>query len=165
MVTTKNIVIILVVFTLAAGSFYFLSPGREKQIRKQLTRLTEYAAREPAEPTLTTVAKAARIGALFADPCSLDIENPSMNGSFSRKEVMDRINMVRHYFSSLNVSLYDITIAFPEEARAEVVLTMRLTGTRDNEDYTDTREVEFTMEKPDKKWLISRVHLVEVLEQ
>jgi hypothetical protein len=164
-VTSRNVVLLLVVLTLAVGSFYFLSPGKEKQVRKQLTRLTEYADKEPAEPTLTTVAKAARIGSLFSDPCFLEIENPPMNGSYSRKEVMDRINMARNYFSQLKVSFHDIGIEFPEELRADVVLTMRLIGKRDNEDYTDTREVEFTMEKPEKKWLISRVHLVEVLEQ
>lgn len=165
MVTTRNIVFLLTALALVAGSMLLLLPGKEKQVRRQLTRLTEYAAKQPAEPTLTTVTKVARIGSLFATTCSLRLEHPPVDGSYSRKEVMDRINRARAFFSRLQVSFYDIRIRFPEELRAELLLTIRLVGTIDDESYDDAREVELTMEKADKKWLISRVRQVEVLER
>jgi hypothetical protein len=88
-----------------------------------------------------------------------------MKGEYGRREIMDRVNMARGYFSELHLAMYDVSMTFPADSRAEVVLTMRIHGTRDNEENVDTREMEFTLERVEKQWLISRVRMVEVLEQ
>ncbi len=163
--SARNAVIVLVILGLVATGFLVLRPNREKQVRKQLDRLVEYVDKEPGEPAMTTLTKIGGVGKLFADTCRVEVDRPPMEGEFSRKEVMGRINMARGYFSELHLGLYDVSILFPSDSRAEVLLTLRINGTRDNEENVDTRELEFTLDRINKKWLFSRVRMVEVLEQ
>ena len=165
MLTRKNILLTLTAISLCVALFFFLAPNREKEVKKQLNRLTQYAAKQQDEPPLTSLTKAAQIGKLFADPCTLTIRNPEIKGEFSRKEVTDRILMARNSFSEMTVSFYDITIQFPVETRAEALLTMRLLGRMQGEDFADVREINMTLHKQDRKWLINGVEFIEVLER
>jgi hypothetical protein len=157
--------IALVIVVLVGAGFLLLRSNLEKQVKKQLNLLAEYVDKEPGEPAMTTLTKLGGLGKLFAETCTVTVDRPPMKGEYSSKEVMDRVNMARSYFSELHLGLYDISITFPSDSRAEVVLTMRIHGTRSGEKNVDTREVEFILEKPEKKWLISGVRMVEVLEQ
>ena len=160
-----NAVIVLVILGLVAAGFLILRPNREKQVRKQLDRLVEYVDKKPGEPAMTTLGKIGGTGKLFADTCRVEVDRPPTEGEFSRKEVMDRINVARGYFSELHLRLYDVSILFPTDSRAKVLLTLRIHGTRDNEINVDTRELEFILDRIDGKWLFSRVRMVVVLEQ
>ncbi len=165
MVTGKNLLFILTAIALIAGLFFFLLPNREKEVKKQLNRLSAAASVQQDEPSLTALKKAARIGKLFADTCTLNVQRPAINGSFSRKEIMDRISMAKRVFTKLKVSFYDITVQFPAASKAEALLTMRLLGERGDQDFADVQEVRFTLEKVDRKWLINGVEFIEVLEK
>ncbi len=165
-VTTGNrLFFLLIAALLAVGLFFFLFPNQEKEVKKQLNRLSRYASKQQDEPTLTSLTKSARIGKLFADTCILKINNPRIEGSFSPKEIMDRITMARNAFADLNVSFYDIDIQFPAKTTAEAVLTMRLLGKLGHEDFADVQEVRFNLKKTERKWLINGVEFIEVLER
>lgn len=165
MIMTRKKAMAAIVLGLTVALVFFLLPDRERQVRKQLTRLSEYVAREPKEPMFTTVAKAMKIETLFARSLVVEVDNPSMTGRYRRKDVVDRINMARKSFSRLTITLHDMHISFPQEAQAEVLLTMRIIGQQGDKTYTDTRELEFTLDKSGKKWLISRIKTVEVLQR
>ena len=111
------------------------------------------------------MAKASGMGKLFTKSCLVTMENSSMEKSYSRRELMDQILVFRRSFSRLRVTFHDISIRFPGEDRAKVLLTMRIAGKQAQEQYSDTREIELTLERSEKKWLISRVVIVEVLER
>lgn len=165
MVTGKNLVYLVTAIALVTATCFFLFPNKEKQIKKQLHRLTEYATKQQDEPTLTSLKKSAQIGALFADTGILKIHTPEIEGNFSRKELTDRIILARNYFTSLNVSFYDISIQFSAETVAEVLLTMRLLGKMGADDIADVQEVRIVIRKREGKWLFTGVEIVEVLEK
>ncbi len=171
MITTRNTVILLVILGLVAAGFIILRSTPEKQVRKQLDQLVESVDKEPGEPTMTTLTKIGAMGKLFADTCQVTVDRPPMEGEFSRKEVMDRINMARNYFSELHLRLHDVSILLPTDSRAKVLLTLRIHGIHgihgihDNEENIDTRELELILDRKDRKWMFSRVKVVEVLEQ
>ena len=165
MTTTRNTVILLVILGLVAAGFIILRSTPEKQVRKQLDQLVESVDKEPGEPTMTTLTKIGAMGKLFADTCQVTVDRPPMEGEFSRKEVMDRINMARNYFSELHLRLHDVSILLPTDSRAKVLLTLRFHGIHDNEENIDTRELELILDRKDRKWMFSRVKVVEVLEQ
>ncbi len=114
---------------------------------------------------LSAVAKAMNIETLLARFLSVELERPSMKGKYGRKEVMDRINMARRSFFRLTITLHDINISFPQKLQAEVLLTMRIIGKQGQETYSNTREMEFILDKFGKKWLISQVNMIDVLQQ
>lgn len=165
MVTGKNLVYILTAIALITATYFFLFPDKEKQIKKQLHRLTEYATKQQDEPTLTSLKKSKQIGALFADTGILKIRTPEIEGNFSRKELTDRITLARNAFTSLNLSFYDVNIQFSTETVAEVLLTMRLLGRMGADDIADVQEVRIVIQKQEGKWLFTGVEIVEVLEK
>ena len=165
MLIGNKLFFILIATILAIVLFFFLFPNREKEVKKQLNRLSAAASVQQDEPSLTSLKKAARIGKLFADTCTLSVQRPAINSSFSRKEIMDRISMAKRVFTKLEVSFYDITVQFPSDSEAEALLTMRLLGERGGQDFADVQEVRFTLEKVDRKWLINGVERIEVLEK
>lgn len=165
MIPGNKLLFILTAAVLAVVLFFFLFPNQEKEVKKQLNRLSRYASKQQDEPTLTSLTTSAKIGKLFAETSILKIKNPGIEGSFSRKEIMDRVTMARNAFGDLNVSFYDIDIRFPGETTAEAVLTMRMLGKLGTEDFADVQEVRFGLEKTDRKWLINEVEFIEVLEK
>ncbi len=165
MLTGNRLLFFCIATLLAVGLLFFLFPNREKEVKKQLNRLSAAASVQQDEPPLTSLKKAARIGKLFADTCTLSVQRPAINNSFSRKEIMDRISMAKRVFTKLEVSFYDITVQFPADSKAEALLTMRLLGKRGDQDFADVQEVQLTLEKVERKWLINGVELIEVLEK
>jgi len=164
-ITVKKITTGIIVLALVAAVLFFLVPSRKKLVKKRLTRLVEYAYKDGEEAPLTMMAKASGMGKLFTKSCLVTMENSSMEKSYSRRELMDQILVFRRSFSRLRVTFHDISIRFPGEDRAKVLLTMRIAGKQAQEQYSDTREIELTLERSEKKWLISRVVIVEVLER
>ena len=167
MTTGNRLLFIFIATVLAVGLIFVLFPNQEKEVKKQLNRLSQYASKQQDEPALASLAKSAKIGQLFADTCTLTIKNPRLEGSYSRKEIIDRITMARNAFGVLDVSFYDMSIEFPIEGRAKALLTMRLLGKlgKEKEDFADVREVQVDLKKTERKWLINGVEFIEVLKK
>ena len=165
MLTGNRLLFFCIATLLAIVLFFFLFPNREKEVKKQLNRLSAAASVQLDEPPLTSLKKAARIDKLFAGTCTLSAQRPAINSSFNRKEIMDRISMAKRVFTWLEVSFYDITVQFQSDSEAEALLTMRLLGKRGDQDFADVQEARFTLEEVDRKWLINGVELIEVLEK
>ncbi|HHD64917.1 MAG TPA: hypothetical protein ENK96_11300 [Desulfobulbaceae bacterium] len=165
MVTSKHLFFISILLCLVVVLGLYLFPSKEKRVKKQLNNLTEYASKKRNEPTLKTLTKTTRISGLFAENCILKISNPKIEGNYSRKEIMDRVNRVRNSFSRLKVSFYDITIHFTSDTSSVVLLTMRLLGKSKAEEFTDVQEVKLKMQEIRGKWLISGIELVDILER
>jgi sensor histidine kinase YesM len=141
-----------------------LFPSEEKRIRKPFNLLTQRASKFPDENTFTVLRKMKEIGALFDEHCELKASDPSLSGVYSREEISAYAASVRSSFSQLNLEFYDFHIGFPEKGLAKVALTTRLTGkSMSGEQVDETRELECTLKKIEKKWLFSQIEIVEVL--
>ncbi len=165
MVTGRNLIIILAIVAVFAGLHILRKPDDEQLIKNQLSVLAEQATKQAGEQPMETITRSGKIAGLFVDPCILKIENPGTEETLHHQEVLQRVTMARNVFSTLKVSFYDINVTVASSQQANVILTMRLRGQINNENYTDTQEVEFDFSKPDKTWLISMVQLVEILEK
>lgn len=162
----RNHIGILLFVVLAAGFAVFrLLPGEEKAIRKQLTVFEQTASKNSDEQAVESLLKARRIAGLFNDPCQFSVDAVDFTGTFSRQQTMDRINLVRAAYSSVTVKLYDIAIDFPEENKAAVGLTLRLSGQSREYAVADVQEVSATLEKIEGDWLFTTVRIVEVLSR
>jgi len=166
MVTSRNIIILLMVCLLGSALFFFLHSTREEQIRARLDQLCKEIQKQENEPALDSMTKAARIGKLFQDPCQIYFTTPLLDGRLTRREIIQHISVARNRFSRLNLSFYDITFNFPDDRLASLSMTMRVQGyfQGDDEPFSDVRELLMDMEQTDGTWRISRVEEIQVLE-
>lgn len=165
MVSGKKIILFCLTLVLATLVFVVFSNSDTKMIKKQLGRLSEYLALEQNEPPLVLLKRSAQAGALFSETVTLKMPQINVDGQFSRKEITDRILFVKKNFSRLRIIFQDINISLSEKTAANIFFTVRIQGTRHGEDYSEVQEIEMTMQKQEKKWLISTAALVEVLEK
>ncbi len=163
MVNSKGLIGVCIAALLVVVLVFVLLPNKEKQVRKRLRQLVEYVSREADEPPLASLQKGRRIGLFFADPCRVILQGKMDEKELRRKEITDRVVLIRNTYSQLQVKFHDVSIVFPAETTADIHMTMRLTGVTAGSDMADVQEVEARMKKLDGEWLFTDVTLVEVL--
>ncbi|PID72191.1 MAG: hypothetical protein CSB34_03815 [Desulfobulbus propionicus] len=157
-------VVLILLAAIGGGSWLYLS-GDTRQINKQLDNLTALAAKSQEEPMLEMVRKAGTMGKIFAEECELEIEEYDHQGTYSRKDIIDRILMVRKRSTTLGVDIYDRDITVFDGNRADITATLHVTGMENEESMSDARELELNMVKHEGDWQISKVVFVQVLER
>ncbi|WP_319585905.1 hypothetical protein [uncultured Desulfobulbus sp.] len=160
----KVFVFVLIVLVAAVGAFRFW-PSDERAIRQQLAVIEEAGSKEPAEKSIEALFKAKQIAALFSDPCQLTVASASHAGEYPRKQIQDRLLMVRGFYTQAKVSLHDITIDITPEKTAVVRGTIRLRGEGAGGKVADVHELRAEMRSIDGKWLFTTVEIVQVLER
>lgn len=144
---------------------FLILPGKERQVRKRLRQLAEYVTKEQGEPPLVSLQRGRQVSLFFKEPCRVKLEGYGKTRVFQRKEISDRVIILRNSFSWVSVDFYDIHLDFPEENTAELNMTVRLNGKTAGEEMRDVQEVEAGMEKLDGQWVFTDVTVVEVLER
>jgi hypothetical protein len=166
MVKFKKIIIITVIVAIGVWAVASFFPSEEKKVRKQFRLLAEWVSKDPGENTLTTVYKIKHIGTLFNTTCEFKVPVYSFSGNYTPDEISGYAAQGRLASSQLYLKFYDLDITFPEEGSAKVTLTARLTGKLNAGDSIDeTHEVESVLKKVEKKWLFSKVEVIEVLKK
>lgn len=165
MVNAKNIGIALGILILAVLAALWLWPDEEKAVRKQLAVLDDAGSKALDEKPLETIQRAARIGALFHDPCRLVVETDEREGDYSRKEIIDRVVMVRSSLGQARVETHDLKVDFPSKGAALLVFTLRLVAASGGERHGDVHEVEARMAKIEGDWLFTELKIIEVMER
>jgi hypothetical protein len=163
-VSGKGVVVVVIVLIAAVCTFRFW-PSDERAIRQQLAVIEEAGSKEPAEKSIEALFKAKQIADLFSDPCRLTVASANHVGEYPRKQIQDRLLMVRGFYSQAKVSLHDVTIDISPEKTAVVRGTIRLLGQGAGEKVADVHELRAEMRPIDGKWLLTADEIVEVLER
>ncbi len=166
MVKVKPIIIgvSIVIIGILAGVCSIQS--EEKRVRKQFDLLSEKVSKDPGESAFTMAHKIQSLGDLFAENCRLKTHLPSLSGSYTPEEISSYAARGRAQFSKLSLEFHDFDIDFPDDGRARVVLTAKLTGkTTLGESVHEAHEFECVLERIEGKWLFSEFEVVEVLKK
>ena len=161
----KTIIVAVVIALVAGLATWFWWSGDERAIRKQLALIEEAGSKVENEPPMEALVKATQMAALFNDPCRLTVEMAHHEGSYARKQIQDRILLVRSLFIQVAVTLHDTAIGRIENKTTTVRGTIRLRGKATGEPIADIQEFKAEMAKIDGKWLFTSVTIVEVLER
>lgn len=165
MVILKKACIVLLVIIAAGITGIFFWSGDERAIRKQMALIEEVGSKKASEQPVESLVRAQKLARMFQEPCQLTIETSGQNGSFSRREIMERLARVRSFYSQMTVNLHDVTLQFPEKVTAAVRLTLRLSGESNQEKYFDVYDVAARLRKNEGAWLLTSVRMVEVPEK
>jgi hypothetical protein len=164
-VNAKTLVIVGLVTLVAGFSVIRLWPSDIRAIRVQLAVIEEAGSKERGEPQMEGLFKARQLAELFNDPCRLTVETIKHEGVYPRRQIQDRIAMVRASFAVAKVALHDVVIDLSAKDLAVVRATIRLKGTQTGEPMADVQELRAEMGKHDGRWLFTAVTIVEVLER
>jgi hypothetical protein len=165
-VKAKHLVIVLLLAVVAILAARHFLQGEEKRVRKSFRLLSKWVGKKPGENVITTASKIQSIGTLFAENFNFKGPINSLSGGYTRQEISSHAAWARSQFSRASLRFYDLDIVFPEEDRAKVTLTARLTGLTKGEEHIDeTRELECLLKKAENKWLFTDCQVVEVLKR
>jgi hypothetical protein len=165
-VNRNTLVLIISIAVLAVYLAIRFWPSDERAIRRQLALIEEAGSKAAAEKPIEALFKARQIAELFSDPCLLTVESVQHAGSYARKQIQDRVVMVRAAYLQAKVSLYDVAIDITAEKTAVVRATVRLRGLRAGEAaVADVHELRAEMRPIDGEWLFTSVEIVQVLER
>ena len=165
MVNVKTVAV-AVMLALALGFIAFrFWPSDERAIRKQLALIEEAGSKEPTEKPIQALVKAKQLAGLFHDPCRLEVEAVDYAGEYPRKQIMDRITLVRASYTRARVSLHDVVVDIPQDATAVVHCTIRVQGEGTGQPVADVQELRADLRKIEGDWLFTAIRLVEVLER
>ena len=103
---------------------------------------------------------------MVKDSSLVKIPAYSFSGNYTPEEISGYASSGRLSLSQLDLKFYDLDITFPEEGVAKVSLTARVIGKSSSGEYIDeAHELESLLKKVEKKWLFSKVEVVEVLKK
>jgi len=163
---TRNRILAAFGFILLAWGLWYLFPTRERQVRRQMNALAQWASKDAGEGALAAVQAAREAKDFFADPCEWQADAFNLSGQVAPDEIARYEFAARSRFDTLSVKLYDLSIDFSQDGAAHVTTTVRVEGTSKEADpVNETHEVRGTLAKQDGKWLLKKVTVVEVLRK
>ncbi len=166
MVKIKYLLIAALIVILGMVIVITAFPSEEKRVKKQFRLLSEWVSKSTEENAFTMLERMKEIGSLFDAHCELKVPDQSLSGSYTREEISTYAGSARSQVSQLDLKFYDLQVAFPEKDVAKVTLTARLTGrSTAGERMDETRELECFLRKIERKWLFSRIEVIEVLKK
>ena len=161
----KSHILIVIVLAGTALSTWLYLTNDTRQIRNQLNTLVALSDKKGTEQGIEALSKAAGIGKLFNEQCTLQLDEYGHRGTYFRKDITDSVFMIRNRSHQITVTMYDITIAIENKTHAAIVLTLHISGVIGEEKAVDVSEVALTMNKEEGDWLIDSVTVVQVLER
>ncbi len=159
-------VIIAVIISAAALAAFSLFPGEGKKVKKQFSLLAHYASKDEEENILAMARKMKSLESLFAESCEVTAPPYSLEGNFSRTDLAGMATRARMPFAHLTLSFHDLSVSFPDQETARVVLTGEVRGKSSRGTAVqEVREIECVLKKYQGEWLFRKWEIVEVLKR
>ena len=159
-------IMVVVILTFGVMAILCSPRGEEGKVRKRFDLLSEWVSKDLSEKPLTTARKIRDIGTLFARECGVKTHIDSYSGTYTPEEISEQAAAARSRFSRVSLQFYDFDIDFPDEGKARVGVTARLTGaSATGGRVDDVHELECILKRSENKWLFTRVEEVDVLRR
>jgi len=140
-------------------------PTEENKIKKNLDSLAQYSSTENGESVIDVMQKVASASRLFKDPCAIRVEAYAIDHSLSRKEISDRMLMMKKRLPDTKFTFHDSMVNLTTGISADVTTTLRLEGEIDADEFTDAYEINAKAEKIEGEWRFSSFTVIEFMEK
>lgn len=148
-----------------AGVVYLFLPNDEKEIRENLASLAEYGSSPVNEAMLDSLKKAALAVKLCKTPFAVTYKARGIEREFDKKELTDRILMVKKRGGGTQFAFEDIQVEITGKKDATIIATLRLEGQLEDGAFTDAYETNLTAIKTEGDWYFASFEMVEFLEK
>ncbi len=153
----------------AAALVLWLRPSEAKRIRRVFATVSSEIRKDGHEGLVAAAAKAHALADLVANDCQFELDGRLMGGSFSGRQLLQQIILIRGQTDKIEVGFADIAIAFADERTASVTADVYASGFSDALGIggRDARALETVLAKDaeDGKWRFTSVRLLPVVEK
>lgn len=162
----KFLLPLLILILLGTGAYLLFSQTEEKKIKKLFHQLSKAISKESGETIFTMDQKIKTIRSLLDEDCEIYIPAYSITGRLSREEIAAYAARSKLHLSELHLTFYDFRITFPQTDQGKVHMTARLTGRMTTgETLNEAHEIDCLLKKIEKRWLLAKIEVVEVLKR
>lgn len=163
--SSRQLIIIGGIVLAAVVVFLVLRPSDEAKILKKLNLMAEYCTTQQQEPAMVTLQKVSSAAKLCTDPCLVKVDSEKVDQEFSRKEISDRVLMLKKRLIGTTFTFYDTSFTSLEGNNAALTTTLRLNRKTVDGRIADAYELDITAKKIEGKWLFSSFAVVEFVER
>lgn len=137
-----------------------------RAVKKQLRAIAREMSWAPADSELTMAARIKHVQEKIFDTCRVDIPSYNVSQNIDKNDVPTYMMMAKRYYKDLSVKLEDLHVDPIElpQARAVTTAHVKATGT-DGQRNDEVLMMEFILQKIEKKWLVTSVSEMAVIEQ
>lgn len=142
----------------AALTWWFLHDDPEERVRHAHEELVRLVSKSGEDANSTSILNARALQKLFADPSLVSGDAESLVGTYSPEEMVRTVISVQALFSSIDLTLGELTIGFPSPDEAVIRFQASLDGQSEidgHRDVVETRDVTSRMREIDGNWLFT----------
>jgi ketosteroid isomerase-like protein len=151
----------------AAAWWFLRGDGDEEKIKRLFARMEEICDKRSDESPLTIAAKNSDLSNLVADPCSLEVKEALIDGTFRPLEFASRISQGRVMFKELHGKVEDLEIKIATDGNtATAEYSVRVYGeTKSGGKFDESRDLRSTLKKVDGEWKFASFAIDQALER
>ena len=165
----KKFLLPVLIFLLASAgviAFFCLRDSEEAKVRRVLYSFCRMASKKRGENAAAAALMISRTDRIFAAEFDVNIGQGMFNGKLNPTRMTSELARYRAIFEQVEVKAQDIEISFPQPDQAAVVFSGTLRGTtKKGKSISEARDVECTLIRQPRGWLISELVIREVLER
>jgi hypothetical protein len=159
----------VVAAAILAGAFWLahvLFPSDEERIRRLLAELAQTSEVRPNEPPLAQLAHANKLIGFFASDVEIQLQDVPADWAHivGRDQLREIVLAGRSHLQQWRVAFLGFSILRdPTQPQAQVSTTA--TAEVNGEKNAIVQELRFTLQRTDRRWLISRVETISTLRR
>jgi hypothetical protein len=156
--------LVLVLVPLILAGWWILRDDPEAAIRSAHEELVRLIGKAEQDPELS-ILDIRSLQNLFAGSSVVTGDAETLQGTYSAEEMIRTIFSVQTLFHSIELTLTELEIEFPNADEAVIRFTADLTGRstiEGEEEVSETRDVVSRMLELDGDWRFSAFHLTEI---
>ncbi|MCE5209967.1 MAG: hypothetical protein LLG40_00215 [Deltaproteobacteria bacterium] len=166
MVTKKYQTAGLILAAAVAAVLLLFVDWEARAVKKQLRSIAGEMTWSSADSDLTMASRIRHVQERIAPNCQVEIPAYEISQSVDKKDVPAYLMIARKYYKNISVKLEDLKVESIRLPQAKAVTTAYIKATgADGQRNDEVLMLEFTLQKVEKKWLITSATEVQVLEK
>lgn len=166
MVTKKYVTAGLIIAAAGVAAWLLSVDWEARAIKKQLRSLEQEMTWAPADSELTMASRIRKIQAMIAEDCQVEIPAYEISKSVRQDDVPTYLMMAKNYYKHLSVKFKDLKVESIRLPQASVLTTAYVKATTaDGQSHDEALLLKFFLQKVEKKWQITAVQEIPVLEK
>lgn len=156
---------LVIVLIALAGVIFFHMRSDRIQIKRRFDQLSELAGRSSGENMIVMAAQTEKLSNLFAAEAVLAVPVHNLEGTYSRREIVQSALRIKSQSESIRLDFYDLEIVQIIGEKALCRVTARVQATVDGEQINEVRELDCFLLKEDSRWVFSEFRISEILQR